>query len=117
MFVNAIFKKSQNARLAQQLVRLNNCTSKVPNAKLFGSVPSTFHKSDDLSKMELVSLEKFYASVSQKTLTDDQALEYMHFAAKLAQLEFKDEEEMLTAKDEFVSALAFIDKLEEVDVS
>ena len=53
----------------------------------------------------------------QKNLTDDQALEYMHFAAKLAQLEFKNEEEMLTAKDEFVSALAFIDKLEEVDVS
>ena len=69
-----------------------------------------------MSKQEVVSLEKFYASVAHKSLTDDQALEYMHFAAKLAQLEFKDEEEMLTAKDEFVSALAFIDKLEEVDV-
>ena len=116
MFVNAIFKQSQNARLTQQLARLNNCTIRMPSAKLFGSVPSTFDKSDDLSKQELVSLEKFYASVAQKNLTDDQALEYMHFAAKLAQLEFKDEAEMLTAKDEFVSALAFIDKLEEVDV-
>ena len=70
-----------------------------------------------MTKQELVSLEKFYASVSEKNLSDDQALEYMHFAAKLAQLEFKNEEEMLTAKNEFVSALAFIDKLEEVDVS
>ena len=74
-------------------------------------------ESDDLSKVETISLEEFYSSVSEKTLTDDQALEYMHFAAKLAVLDFKDEQEMLTSKDDFKLALAFIDKLEEVDVS
>ena len=49
-------------------------------------------------------------------LTDDQALEYMNFAANLAMVKFKDEKEMLDFKAAFVACLAFLGKLDEVDV-
>ena len=74
-------------------------------------------ESDDLSNRETISLEEFYSSVSDYSLSDDKALEYMHFAAKLAVISFKDENEMLQFKGDFQAALAFIGKLDEVDVS
>ena len=55
--------------------------------------------------------------MAHKELTDEQALEYMHFAARLSTFRFKTDEEMLQFKADFQAALAFIDKLEEVDVS
>ena len=41
----------------------------------------------------------------------------MNFAAKLAMVSFKNQEEMLSFKGDFQAALAFIEKLDEVDVS
>ena len=50
-------------------------------------------------------------------LTDEKALEYMTFASRLANVSFKDDAEMLSFKADFSAALAFITKLDEVDVS
>ena len=55
--------------------------------------------------------------MSDFALSDEKALKYMHFAAKLAVIRFKDDEEMLQFKGDFQAALAFIGKLDEVDVS
>ena len=40
----------------------------------------------------------------------------MKFASKMAMVTFKDEEEMMSFKGDFQAALAFIQKLDEVDV-
>ena len=40
----------------------------------------------------------------------------MNFAANLAMVKFKDEKEMLDFKGAFVACLAFLGKLDEVDV-
>ena len=40
----------------------------------------------------------------------------MTFAARMAMVKFKDEEEMLSFKNDFNAALSFIGKLDEVDV-
>ena len=50
------------------------------------------------------------------SLTDEQALEYMTFAARMAMVTFKDEDEMLSFKNDFNAALSFIGKLDEVDI-
>ena len=63
------------------------------------------------------SLEKFYSSIAEIKLTEAEALEYMKFSAKMAMVSFKDEEELLSFKGDFQAALAFIQKLDEVDVS
>ena len=55
--------------------------------------------------------------MSDFALSDEKALKYMHFAAKLAVIGFKDDKEMLQFKGDFQAALAFIGKLDEVDVS
>ena len=49
-------------------------------------------------------------------LDDSKALEYMSFAAKMAQVTFKDEAEMLSFRNDFNSALKFISILDTVDV-
>mmetsp|Transcript_86769 Transcript_86769/g.119430 ORF Transcript_86769/g.119430 Transcript_86769/m.119430 type:complete len:123 (+) Transcript_86769:172-540(+) len=49
-------------------------------------------------------------------LSDEQALKYMTFAAKCSLVSFKDQEEMLSFKEDFSAALKFISKLDEVDV-
>lgn len=41
-------------------------------------------KSDDLSVREMISLEEFYSTAIGDDMTDEQALEYMKFAAKLS---------------------------------
>ena len=41
----------------------------------------------------------------------------MSFSAKLAMVTFKDQQEMMSFKSDFQAALAFIQKLDEVDVS
>ena len=61
------------------------------------------------------SLEKFYADVGKFELSDENALAYMKFAAKLSRINFASEEELLSFKTDFQSALAFIAKLDEVD--
>ena len=79
--------------------------------------PADFNVSDDLSQVKLLSLDNFYGSIADHSLTDEEALEYMQFAAKMAMVSFKDQEEMLSFKVDFQAALAFIQKLDEVDVS
>lgn len=49
-------------------------------------------------------------------LSDTEALQYMTFAAKMSCLRFKSQEEMLNFKGDFQAALAFIGKLDDVDV-
>ena len=73
--------------------------------------------SDDTSVVPRISLDDFYASVTDFTISDEEALKYMTFAAKMAMVRFKDEEEMLDFKGDFQAALAFIQKLDDVDVS
>ena len=58
--------------------------------------------------MPRISLDEFYASLTDFKITDDEALEYMTFAAKQAMVSFKDQEEMLSFKGDFQAALAFI---------
>ena len=62
------------------------------------------------------SLNDFYASLADFKLTDKVALEYMTFGAKMSCVKFKTEAEMLAFKGDFVAALAFVSKLDEVDV-
>ena len=73
-------------------------------------------ESDDISKVPRLKLDEFYSSCEVMELTDEQALEYMNFAADLAMVSFKDEKEMLDFKGGFVACLAFLGKLDEVDV-
>lgn len=75
-----------------------------------------FDESDDMTNLPSISLEEFYSTVADFTITDEEALEYMNFSAKLAMVKFKDQEEMLSFKGDFQAALAFIQKLDEVDV-
>ena len=77
---------------------------------------NTDNEHDDLSNVPRISLDEFYASLTEFTITDDEALEYMNFAAKQAMVSFKDQEEMLSFKGDFQAALAFIQKLDDVDV-
>ena len=50
-------------------------------------------------------------------LTDEVAMDYMNFAARMGNVSFKDDAEMLSFKTDFSAALSFIQKLDEVDVS
>ena len=78
--------------------------------------PADHNDSDDLTNVPRISLDNFYASLTDFTITDEEALEYMNFAAKQAMVTFKDQEEMLSFKGDFQAALAFIQKLDEVDI-
>lgn len=49
-------------------------------------------------------------------ISDKEALEYMTFAAKMSCLRFKSQDEMLQFKGDFQAALAFIGKLDDVDI-
>lgn len=75
------------------------------------------NESDDMSAVPRISLEEFYSTVADFTISDEDALEYMTFASKLAMVSFKDEDELMSFKGDFQAALAFIQKLDEVDVS
>ena len=48
-----------------------------------------------------ISLESFYSSVANVTLSDEEALRYMHFSAKVSMVSFKDEDELLSFKGDF----------------
>jgi aspartyl/glutamyl-tRNA(Asn/Gln) amidotransferase C subunit len=63
-----------------------------------------------------ISLDEFYESLTHFTLTDEEALEYMKFSAKMARVSFRSDNEMLSFKADFTAALAFIGQLDEVDV-
>jgi hypothetical protein len=63
-----------------------------------------------------ISLDAFYENLTSFTLTDAEAMQYMTFAAKMARIRFASDAEMLSLKADFQCALAFIGKLEEVDV-
>ena len=76
---------------------------------------ATTDQSDDLTLVPRLSLEEFYSSVADFTISDQEAHEYMTWSAKLAMVRFKDEEEMMSFKGDFQAALAFIGKLDEVD--
>ena len=77
------------------------------------------HDDDDptRTKPPVISLEEFYDNVAHTTMTDEVCLNYMNFAAKMALVSFKDQEEMLSFKNDFNAALSFIGKLDEIDVS
>ena len=77
---------------------------------------ANWNQSDDLSQRTRICLDQFYESVTDFTISDQEALEYMNFAARQAMVSFKDQEEMMSFKGDFQAALAFIQKLDEVDV-
>lgn len=54
------------------------------------------------------SLDEFYSDLIQFELSDEDALNYMKFAAKLACINFGTQEEMLRFKGDFQASLAFI---------
>ena len=74
-------------------------------------------ESDDLSQVPRLSLEKFYSTVADIKLSDVEAQEMMSFSARMAMVRFKDNAEMMSFKVDFQAALAFIQKLDEIDVS
>ena len=74
-------------------------------------------ESDDIEAVGRISLEEFYATVADIEISDEQALEYMNFAAGISYVSFKNQAEMMSFKGDFAAALAFIEKLDEVDVS
>ena len=56
----------------------------------------------DLNKVyPLISLDAFYENLTSFTLTDEEALEYMTFSAKMARIRFSSQEEMLSLKADF----------------
>ena len=90
----------------------------MPQSRFQFSAKALDHNiSDDISVVPRISLEEFYSTVADFTISDEDALEYMTFASKLAMVSFKDEEELMSFKGDFQAALAFIQKLDEVDVS
>ena len=62
---------------------------------------ANFDQSDDLSNRPVLELDKFYSLMLEVELSDERALEYMTFAAKLAQVNFKDQEELLSFRNDF----------------
>ena len=73
-------------------------------------------ESDDLSLRTPIKLDEFYADCPEVVMSDEQALHYMNFAADLAMVSFKDDQEMLDFKEAFLCCLTFLGKLDEVDV-
>ena len=51
--------------------------------------------------MPQISLEEFYSTVEGFKLSDEEALEYMTFSAKMAMVSFKSQDEMLSFKADF----------------
>ena len=79
-------------------------------------VTDNWSVSDDLAERPLIEIDKFYEQMNDaEDLTDDQAFEYMTFGAKLAQIKFKDEAELLSYRNDFDAALKFISILDNVD--
>ena len=74
--------------------------------RMFASpVDKNYNVSDDISVVPRISLDDFYGSVDQTPLSHEEALNYMTFAAKMAMVSFKSEEEMLSFKGDFECAL------------
>ena len=75
--------------------------------RMFSSstVDKNYNVSDDISIVPRISLDDFYGTVDQTPLTNEEALNYMTFAAKMAMVSFKNEEEMLSFKGDFECAL------------
>ena len=82
----------------------------------FRSEPVVSEESDDLSLRPIIKLDEFYADCPEVTMTDEEALKCMNFAADLAMVSFKDDKEKLDFKGAFVACLTFLNKLDEVDV-
>ena len=62
-----------------------------------------------------ISLDEFYSDIAEMQMSDEEALELMTYAAKLAAVRFTDEAEMMSFKSDFMAALSFIRKLDDVD--
>lgn len=64
----------------------------MPQSRFQFSAKALDHNiSDDISVVPRISLEEFYSTVADFTISDEDALEYMTFASKLAMVSFKDE--------------------------
>ena len=48
-------------------------------------------KSDDLTEVPRISLDEFYSSIPAVKLSDQQAMDYMTFASRMAMVSFKDD--------------------------
>ena len=127
MMFNALFRSRTSHALTSSVFKmpLQPCFRPVaaPTTMMFRAFstsahtkPANHNENDDLTNVPRISLDDFYASLTDFTITDEEALEYMNFAAKQAMVTFKDQEEMLSFKGDFQAALAFIQKLDEVDI-
>lgn len=91
----------------------------VTKTALQNTVPINRNAAEDYDLKKtypIISLDAFYENLTSFTLTDAEAMQYMTFAAKMARIRFESDAEMLSLKADFQCALAFIGKLEEVDV-
>ena len=52
--------------------------------------PANFYEHDDVSNVPRICLDDFYESVTDFKISDEEALEYMTFAAEQAMVSFKD---------------------------
>ena len=62
---------------------------------------ATCTKSDDHTVVPRISLDDFYDTVSDFKITDAKALEYMTYSSKQAMVSFRDQEEMMSFKNDF----------------
>ena len=126
MLFNAALRRSCVTRSSatfnqyQRLNQINQVNSLVAmqTMRSFGykAHPALSTESDDLTLRPKIKLDEFYADCPEVTMTDQEALDYMNFAADLAMVGFKDDKEKLDFKGAFVACLTFLGKLDEVDV-
>ena len=122
MFANALLRRSVLTKPNASMQRLANFnqmnTIAASPMRMFAlrANPELSNESDDLSVRTRVKLDEFYEDCPKVTMTDEEALKCMNFAADLAMVGFKDDKEKLDFKGAFVACLTFLNKLDEVDV-
>ena len=104
-------------RQCRQLVSLSFRKSAVPPTTHPTHTADTRDISDDLSNRPLLNLTQFYSQMDETELSDEKALSYMTLGAKLSNLTFKDEAEMLSYRNDFNQALKFISILDTLEVT
>ena len=82
------FGRTQFLKTSSNMMPMQASFFKMQPTRMFSSVAHS--TSDDLSEMPRISLEEFYSTVANFTISDEEALEYMNFAAKMAMVTFKD---------------------------
>ena len=79
---------------------MNNNFMRYPAMRFASSTPKK-EESDDHTVVPRISLDEFYNSTAGFKITDEKALEYMTYSSKMAMVSFRDQEEMMSFKNDF----------------